>query len=120
MSRLRPECQTTRSGTLIADETALYLIAQAVARRTELIHGRLNGPGETHCAMGCFWADNPRVVVHSALVDEVAAVNDSIPTTASMKERHKKVMSWLRWRLRVMAAPGLTKPVAVKEKVKAT
>jgi len=37
------------------------------------------------------------------LIDEVATVNDSLPKNATPKERWKKVMSWLRWKIRVMA-----------------
>lgn len=53
--------------------------------------------------MGAFWTDNPNAVVNTALTDEVAAVNDSIPPTASAKYRWHKVHSWLRWKLRVLA-----------------
>ncbi len=40
MSRLRPECGNS-SGRAIPDDTALFLIRDAVARRRSLIHGRL-------------------------------------------------------------------------------
>ncbi|MCU1305131.1 MAG: hypothetical protein JWQ87_5415 [Candidatus Sulfotelmatobacter sp.] len=52
-----------------------------------------------HCAIGAFWADNPKVTLHSSLIDEVAAVNDSIPPSATTKERWKKVNSWLRFKI---------------------
>ena len=39
-----------------------------------------------------------------ASIDEVAAVNDSVPPSASAKERWKKVMGWLRWKMKVLAA----------------
>jgi hypothetical protein len=54
--------------------------------------------------MGAFWADNPGAIVHTALIDEVAAVNDSIPRNATAQQRWKKVNSWLRWKLKVLAA----------------
>jgi len=95
MSRLRPECRTTTSGHSIPDDTALFLIRDAVARRRVLIHGRLDGPNNSHCALGCFWSDNPRATLHTSLIDEVAVVNDSIPPSASTKER---------WKVKVLAA----------------
>lgn len=102
MSKLRKEtCSSANEA--MADDTAIYLIRDAVARRRGLIHGRLSDGKGRHCAIGCFWADNPGITLHSALIDEVAAVNDSVPPTATPKERWKKVQSWLRWKLRVLA-----------------
>lgn len=102
MSKLRPECSNT-NGPALPDDTALFLIRDSVAKRRCLIHGRLNDGHGGHCAIGTFWEDNPRAALHSALIDEVAAVNDSIPPTATPKERWKHVMSWLRWKIRVLA-----------------
>jgi hypothetical protein len=99
---LRPECSNSNDPA-ISDETALYLIRDSVAKRRSLIHGRLHDGGGRHCAMGAFWTDNPKLTVHSHLIEEVAAVNDSVPPTATAHERWKKVNSWLRWKLRVMA-----------------
>lgn len=101
MSILRPECGTTNKPAL-PNDTALFLIRDSVARRRELIYGRLHDRGR-HCAMGAFWEDNPGAVVLSSLIDEVAAVNDSIPPTATVRERWQKVNSWLRWKIKVMA-----------------
>lgn len=53
--------------------------------------------------MGWFWTDNPKATLSTELVDEVAAVNDSLPPSATPKERWKKVHEWLRWKLRVLA-----------------
>lgn len=103
MSKFRPELRTISDRDALPDDTALYLIRDSVARRNSLIFGRLHdGKGE-HCAIGSFWADNPRAVLSTSLVDEVAAVNDSVPETASPHERWKKVNSWLRWKIRVLA-----------------
>jgi len=104
MSRLRPECKDS-SNPAMPDETALYLIKDSVARRKSLIFGQLHAHGE-HCAIGAFWADNPRVTLHASLIDEVAAVNDSVPPSASPQERWKKVNSWLRWKIRLLANGG--------------
>lgn len=102
MSKLRPECDTS-SGPAVPNDTALYLIRDAVAKRRALIHGRLNDGRGGHCAMGSFWKDNPHLAVNAELVDEVAAVNDSLPRNATPQERWKKVNSWLRWKIRVLA-----------------
>lgn len=103
MSQLRPECGTSNKPAL-SDETVLYLVRDSVGRRKELIRGRLHDGKGGHCAMGAFWTDNPKATVNSALIDEIATVNDSIPSTATAKERWKKVNSWIRWKIRVMAA----------------
>ena len=103
MSKLRPETKDSNEPALPYD-TALYLIRDSVARRRALIYGRLHDPFGNHCAIGCVWADNPRITLSSKLIDEVAAVNDSIPPSATPHERWKKVNSWLRWKLRVLAA----------------
>jgi len=56
--------------------------------------------------MGAFWADNPGTVLHSNLIDEVAAVNDSVPPSATPHERWKKVNSWLRFKIASLAKRG--------------
>lgn len=101
MSKLRPECKTyIGNDPVLPDDTALFLIRDAVARRGSLIYGRLHdGKGE-HCAIGAFWADNPRAVLNSDLIDEVAAVNDSVPKTATPRERWRKVNEWLRFKIK--------------------
>lgn len=102
MTTLRPECFDSKHAA-VPDDTALFLIRDSVFRRRTLIHGRLNGPEGTHCAIGWFWADNPRLALNSDLIDEVAAVNDSVPN-ATPQQRWKKVSEWLRWKIAVMAA----------------
>lgn len=81
------------------DDTALFLIKNSVAKRRELIYGRLHDGFGNHCAIGAFWEDNPKVTLRSSLIDEVAAVNDSVPASATAKERWKKVNSWLRFKI---------------------
>lgn len=103
MSILRPECNRSAHPAL-PDETALFLIKDSVSRRRDLIFGRLHDGKGGHCAIGAFWQDNPTAALHSSLVDEVAAVNDSVPPEATPHERWKKVNSWLRLKLRVLAA----------------
>lgn len=102
MSKLRPDCASSTEPA-ISDATALYLIRDSVAKRRSLIHGRLHDGRGGHCAIGCFWTDNPKATIRSSLIDEVASVNDSIPKTATPHERWKKVNGWLRWKLKVLA-----------------
>lgn len=100
MSKLRPETETYRgSESALPDDTALFLIRDSVAKRRALIYGRLNDGAGEHCAIGAFWADNPGRILHASLIDEVAAVNDSIPKTATPHERWRKVNSWLRFKI---------------------
>ena len=102
MSKLRPECSTTTRPSL-PDDTALFLIRNSVAHVRGLIHGRLHDGRGGHCAMGQFWTENPGATVSSSLVDEVAAVNDSISPSATPHERWKKVNSWLRFKIAALA-----------------
>lgn len=100
MSSLRPECKDARYDSVaLSDETALFLIRDSVAKRRSLIFGKLNDNKGGHCALGSFWADNPRATLHGGLVEEVAAVNDSLPPTATPHQRWKKVNSWLRFKI---------------------
>lgn len=100
MSRLRPELMTYRgSESALPDDTALFLIRDSVAKRRALIYGKLHDGKGAHCAIGAFWTDNPDRVLNTSLVDEVAAVNDSVPKTATPQERWKKVNEWLRFKI---------------------
>ena len=103
MSELRSECHIVTDGRhALPDDTALFLIRDSVAQRRSLLFGRLHYQGQ-HCAIGCFFADHPTLLLNSSLIDEVAAVNDSVPNTAMPRERWKKVNSWLRWKVRILA-----------------
>ena len=110
MSKLRPECQTYRgTESALPNDTALFLIRNSVAKRRSLIYGRLHDGYGEHCAIGAFWADNPKTILNSSLIDEVAAVNDSVPPTATPRERWKKVNSWLRFKIASLAGKSTTK-----------
>lgn len=105
MTKFRPEChKACADEDALPDDTALFLIRDAVLKRRMLIYGRLHDGAGHHCAIGAFWADNPKVVLNADLIDEVAAVNDSVPRNATPEERWKKVSEWLRWKVRVLAA----------------
>jgi hypothetical protein len=102
MSKLRPECSNA-SKPALPDDTALFLIRDSVARRRSLIYGKLHDGKGHHCAIGAFWDDNPNAVLQSSLIDEVAAVNDSVGPGATMRERWEKVNEWLRWKIKRLA-----------------
>lgn len=104
MSTFRTECKDAKPGSVaLPDDTALFLIRNSVARRRSLIFGRLHDGYGGHCAIGAFWEDNPKATLHAALIDEVAAVNDSIPKSATPHQRWKKVNEWLRFKVAALA-----------------
>lgn len=99
MSKLRPECSDSKRPPS-PDSLVLQLIYAAVRRRRSLIHGTLHKDGKS-CAMGAFWDDNPGRIVSTALVEEIAAVNDSVPPTALPSARRRHVYEWLKWKLKI-------------------
>jgi hypothetical protein len=101
-SKLRPETCSSKEPAM-PNDTALFLIRESVAKRRGLIHGRLDDNRGGHCAMGCFWDDHPDTTLNSSLIDEVAAVNDSVPPSATAKQRWKKVNEWLRFKIASVA-----------------
>lgn len=98
MSKLRPECRTSTK-TAMANVKVYYLLRMSLRKRRSLIHGRLDDDRGRHCAMGAFWADHPHVAVYSSIVDEVAAVNDSVPKATPFK-RWCVVNEWLKLKLK--------------------
>lgn len=84
--------------------TALFLIYNAARARPGLIHGKLDGAIGEHCAIGCYFADHPKTALPSALIDEVAMVNDSMPTSTP-RQRKLAVLKWLRWKLKTLNFP---------------
>lgn len=97
MSSLRPECKDTTKP-CVPDSYALRQIYSAVKKRRSLSFGKLDAK-DGHCAMGCYWADNPGTVVRTAIVEQIAAVNDSVPPTATRSERRRHVLRWLEFKL---------------------
>ena len=104
MSKLRPElAQASNDEKALPNDTALFLIRDSVRTRSKLIYGQLHKQGE-HCALGAFWQDHPGMVLNTSLVDEVAAVNDSVPPSATSHQRWKKVNEWLRFKIASIAS----------------
>lgn len=81
------------------------MILTAVEQQHGLAHGVLHNDVREHCAIGSYFTVNPRTALSDALIDEVAAVNDSVPTYTA-RQRRQHVLRWLRWRLTQLGMPG--------------
>jgi hypothetical protein len=99
MSKLRPDCGTTTKPVTLARSAILHRVYYAVRKKRSLIHGKLHDENGRSCAMGAMWDEFGSCVVPSDLVDEVAAVNDSVPPTALPSARRRHVLEWLEWKL---------------------
>ena len=102
MSRLRPECGSSNKQPIYGGNRIAILrdVYKSVARRRSLAFGVLDDDDAgKHCAMGCFWEDNIACPIPENIVDEVAAINDSVPADATPKQRWDTVMNWLRIQL---------------------
>jgi hypothetical protein len=107
MSTLRPECRNATPGSPCPPrDTAYFLIRESVAKRRSLAWGAFHRGGLA-CAVGTFFDDHPGYALPRDVIDEVAAVNDSYKNL-SEHERWKKVNSWLRWKIRVLAGATST------------
>lgn len=83
--------------------TAYLLIYRAVADAKGLVHGHLHD-GRESCAIGSYFNQHRNTSLPNALINEVAAVNDSLPTKTPL-QRKRAVMKWLRWRLNQLDMP---------------
>lgn len=100
---LRPECVTDHSGKpSLPYDAAYFRVMQAVAKKRQLIHGRLHYGGQS-CAIGSAFDDGVPSLP-STVIDEIAAYNDSFPKLTP-QQRWKRVMSWLRWKNRLARKP---------------
>lgn len=98
MSKLRPTLTDGKLGTPCpTNGTAYMLVLAAVKRQRGLVHGKLEQHGE-YCAIGSYFHDHKGTALPSALIDEIAMVNDAVP---HFTERSRKayVMKWLKWKL---------------------
>lgn len=105
MTKLRPECGTSSTKPVATQAYLLQRLHLALQTRRGLAFGQLRKPGKgsgSVCAMGCFWDDNPEYCVPSSLIDEVAAVNDSVPLEAGSRLRMKVVRNWVRARAKAL------------------
>lgn len=102
MSVMRPELRAATTPSP-SEGTSYLSIYESVKRKHELIAGRLHEHGES-CAIGSFFDDHPKASLSSALIDEVALVNDSF--RGSHRQRRAYVLRWLRWKLAGLGMPG--------------
>lgn len=99
MSKLRPECGNNEDNKpCLSENLTLRAVYNAVKKRRILGYGKLRS-SQGLCAMGCFWDDNPKFAAPSSVVEMVAAVNDSVPPTATRRERRRHVLRWLEHKL---------------------
>lgn len=104
MSSLRPTLRTGSGKPCMCDGTAYLMILSAVKTRAGLVHGKLHDRGES-CAIGSYFDVNDSTSLPDSLIDEVAAVNDSVPQ-ATNRQRKLYVARWLRWKLAQLRYPG--------------
>ena len=107
MSNLRPECKDGTTPPL-SESKALAAIYHAVSSRPGLCEGKLRDNG-SRCALGAFWDERPNATLATELVDEVAAVNDSVPYMTK-RQRRVHVLRWLRWKLDRLGVSGIRGP----------
>ena len=105
MSRLRKELHTGSNKPCMSNGTAYMMIYTAVKERDGLIHGRLHNDDGESCAIGSYFDVNDETSLPSTLIDEVAAVNDSVPHM-TMRQRKAYVARWLAWKLTQLGMPG--------------
>lgn len=100
MSRLRPTLRTNNQTGKFCPRngTAYLMVLHAVREQPGLIHGELEDHKGHFCAIGSYFEVNPDKCFPTEMVDEVAAVNDSMPH-ATARQRKVRVMAWLRWKL---------------------
>ena len=104
MSQLRP----THSGSdkyAPSGATAYLMVLRAVEAQPGLIHGKLSDAAGAHCAIGSYFQDHPTYAFNTDMIDEIAAVNDSMPHRTS-KQRKRYMVQWLRGRLAQLKMPG--------------
>lgn len=108
MSKLRPTLTNAKPGTpCMRNGTAYLMILNAVETRKGLVSGELEIKGE-YCSIGSYFHVNKGTSLPDPLIDEVAAVNDSMPTL-SPSERKVRMVRWLKWKLADLGMTGFHK-----------
>ena len=108
MTMLRPECELNPANKpVLYGQSAYWAIYKAVAKRRSLIRGKLHDDKTgKHCAIGCFWDDKPDIALPTVIVDEIAAINDSLSARAMPKTRWRLVMRYLSRKLKTCYGIG--------------
>ena len=106
MSKLRPTLGEAKPGTpCMRNGTAYLMILNAIEHQPGLIYGQLETPKGEYCAIGSYFHDNGNTALPDDLIEEVAAVNDSMPHLTPA-QRKKRMMQWLKWKLAALGMPG--------------
>lgn len=114
MVNLRPELQSGDGSEYCpTNGTAYLMILSAVQSKNGLVHGKLHAGGES-CAIGSYFDVNRKTTLNWSMINEVAAVNDSVPHLSS-RQRKTHVARWLKWKLTQLGMPGF-KATAAKRK----
>lgn len=102
MSTLRPECKTYNGPTpSLSRPDTIFACYEAVKRSLGLGYGRLHKDGWS-CAIGTVWDANPRIVLKSNVIDEVAAINDMFDGCETPRQRKLRVLRWLRFQMKML------------------
>ena len=88
--------------------TAYLMILNAIEQQRGLIHGRLETPQGEYCSIGSYFHVNKGTCLPNDLIDEVAAVNDSMPKLTPV-QRKKRMVQWLKWKLANLGMKGFHK-----------
>lgn len=105
----RPTLRDAAPGTpSMRGGTAYLLIYRAVKDAPGLIHGQLRNNRGEYCAIGNYFQRHAGTALPPDLINEVAAVNDSVPG-ATIRQRKLHMQRWLRWRLAELGVPGFRK-----------
>jgi hypothetical protein len=119
MSQLRPTLTSGSDKYCPSGALAYYEVLAAVEAQDGLLHGRLDGWG-AHCAIGSYFDVHKNQSCPTAVVDEVASINDSVPSF-TRAQRKEYVKRWLKWKLSTLGfsyrTPKPTKK-AIRAKVK--
>ena len=106
MSSLRPTLKDADPRTpCMSNGTAYLMILNAVQTQPGLLHGKLETSKGEYCAIGSYFHVNKGTCLPDTLINEVAAVNDSVPTL-SPRRRKLHMLRWLRWKLVSVGMPG--------------
>lgn len=116
MSQLRKTSEADPRKFTPKGGTAYYMILSAVQSRPGLIHGTLNAHGE-YCAVGSYFHVHATKALPNVIIDEVAAVNDSVPHFTE-RQRKAYVIRWLEWKLNQLGMSGFAS--AAKKHTQAT
>lgn len=102
MSQVRPELHSTDKPATADRFDTFWMVRDSVERQAGLIRGQLHDLHGYHCAVGAFFNDHPDAVLATAVIDEIARYNDSLPKTITRLQRRNRVLRWLTAKIDTM------------------